>query len=58
MVHRIPREDLVPHRQFQGEPQHDPGLLGATVGDLRQLFDELVAPGDADLAQGEVVEGR
>jgi len=33
-------------------------LLGATVGELRQLLDELVTPGHTDLAQREMVEHR
>jgi hypothetical protein len=57
VVHRVTRQNLVPNREFQREPQHHPGLLGAVVGELGELLDELVAPGHSDLPQGEVVEG-
>lgn len=58
VVHRAAWKDLLPHRQFERQSQHDPGLFGVVARPFRQLFDEPVAAGDADLAQGQAVERR
>lgn len=51
MIHRVARQHLVPHREPEREPQCHPSLLGTVVALLRELLQEVVAAGDADLAQ-------
>jgi hypothetical protein len=44
------------HGEAENETQHDAGLLGPVVALRRELLQELVAPGDPDLAQSGVRE--
>lgn len=47
----------MPHRQPKCETQRNAGLLGAVIALFRELFEKPIATGDADLSQGEVIEG-
>ena len=58
LVHRVAGKHLMPHRETERKPQHDAGLLGPVVASLRELLQELVAPGDPDLPQSQVRERR
>lgn len=58
VVHGIARQYLVAHSEVEGETQNDAGLACAVVALLRELFEEVVAAGDADLAEGDVLEER
>lgn len=57
VVHRAARQHLVPDGEAECETEHDAGLLGAVVALLRELLEEVVAAGDADLPQGQIPEG-
>jgi len=58
VVDRVPGDDLVPDRKAQREPQHDSCLPGSAIALPRELLDEVVAAGDADLSERELGEGR
>ena len=58
VVHGIAREDLMPDGEPEGETQDDACLAGAVVALLRELLEEVVAAGHADLAEGDVLEER
>ena len=52
VIHRVAREDLVAHREREGEAEDDAGLPCPVVALLRELLEEVVAPSDSDLAGG------
>ena len=58
VVHGVAWEYFVADGKFEADSHHDAGLLGAVVGLLGELPDEVVVSGDADLALGEILECR
>lgn len=49
MVHRIPRQDLMPYRQPEREPQGGPRLLRLAMVLAGQPFQEPATTRDADV---------
>lgn len=48
----------MPDGEAEGETENDACLAGAVVALLRELFEEVVAARNADLAEGDVLEER
>ena len=58
VIHRIAWENLVAHREREGEAEDDAGLSCPVVALFRELFEEVVAAGVADFAEGDFCEER
>ncbi|MBG9887304.1 hypothetical protein ABE10_12365 [Bacillus toyonensis] len=48
----------MPDGESEGEAENDAGLAGTVVALLCELFEEVVAAGHSDLAEGDVLEER
>ena len=58
VIHRVPRDRLMPHGEAEREPENNPRLSGAVVTLLRKLLQEVVTARNADFAERELIEGR
>lgn len=58
MVHGVAGQDFVADGEREREPEHNSGVLGSAVAASGELFEEVVAAGDADFSKRQLLERR